>query len=189
MLGVKAAIYARVSTRMQEEGGTIETQLDRISKDPLVPVKYGPYAEMEQYLDNGVSGRKKPLWERPEGKRLLADAKAGKFNVIIVYKFNRLGRHMIDTEEAIAQLFSYGITIYDVKNQMALDNNTATGKMIRQLMGMMAEFEATNGAEAMRDGLERVASSGKTLYQESPAAQKAYWRIYERRHRDVKENE
>jgi DNA invertase Pin-like site-specific DNA recombinase len=32
------------------------------------------------------------LWERPEGKRLLADAKAGKFNVIIVYKFNRQRR-------------------------------------------------------------------------------------------------
>ena len=62
---MKAVVYARVSTRKQEEGGTIETQLDRISKDPIIPVKYGSYPEMDQYLDNGVSGRKKPLWERP----------------------------------------------------------------------------------------------------------------------------
>jgi DNA invertase Pin-like site-specific DNA recombinase len=64
----------------------------------------------------------------------LTDAKQGKLDVVIVYKFNRLGRNMIDTEQAISELFSYGVTVYDAKNQMVLDNTSATGKLIRQMM-------------------------------------------------------
>jgi DNA invertase Pin-like site-specific DNA recombinase len=62
---MKAVIYARVSTRIQEEAGSIETQLVRIAKDPIVAARFGAYEDMEQYLDNGVSGRRRPLWDRP----------------------------------------------------------------------------------------------------------------------------
>ena len=160
---MKAVIYARVSSRRQAEAGTIETQLDAIYKDHMVAVRFGPPREMEQYLDNGVSGRLRPLWERPNGKQLLADAKDGKFDVVIVYKFSRIGRKAADTEIAIDELLSYGVSIYDVKNQLLMDNTSAAGKMVRQMMGIAAEFEVNNDIETMRDGLIRLASAGKPL--------------------------
>jgi site-specific DNA recombinase len=160
---MKAVIYARVSTRIQEEAGSIETQLVRIAKDPIVAARFGAYEDMEQYLDNGVSGRRRPLWDRLAGKRLLADAKAGKLDVVIVYKFGRLGRKATDTEQAIEELLSYGVIIYDVMQQITFDNSSAAGKFLRQVLGIAAEFEVNNDAESMRDGMERLASQGKLM--------------------------
>jgi site-specific DNA recombinase len=97
------------------------------------------------------------------GKRLLADAKAGKLDVVIVYKFGRLGRKATDTEQAIEELLSYGVIIYDVKQQITFDNSSAAGKFLRQVLGIAAEFEVNNDAESMRDGMERLASQGKLM--------------------------
>jgi site-specific DNA recombinase len=161
----RAVIYARVSSKKQEECRTIQTQLDFITHDPVVGVRFDLLPPDRWYLDDGVSGSKKPLWERKAGKRLLAEAKSKErdFDVVLAYKFNRLGRKMVDTEQAITELLGDGLTIYDCKNQMNIDNRTATGVMVRQMMGIMAEFEVRNDAEAMRDGQERKARAGKLM--------------------------
>jgi DNA invertase Pin-like site-specific DNA recombinase len=160
---MRAVIYARVSTSRQEEAGTIETQLDYILHDPVVAARFELLTD--KYLDNGVSGHSKPLWERPQGKRLLADAKAvgREFDAIVVYKFNRLGRKMIDTEQAIKEITDCGVLIYDVKNHLGIDNKTATGILIRQMMGIVAEFERNNDVETIRDGMERLAREKRWL--------------------------
>jgi DNA invertase Pin-like site-specific DNA recombinase len=162
---LRAVIYGRNSTRRQEEAGTIETQVDFITNDPLVGARFGLLPRESWYLDTATSGSKKPLWERKHGKRLLTASKDSEreFDVIIVYKFNRLGRKAHDTEQAIEELLSRGVIIYDAKNQMFIDNNSATSKMIRQMLAIMSEFEASNDAEAMRDGQERIARAGKML--------------------------
>jgi site-specific DNA recombinase len=180
-------IYGRVSTNKQEEARTIKTQLDYILHDPVVTAQFGEIPDKEallsyialsdeeasrtkppesqyHYLDDGVSGYRKPLWERPAGKRLLARARAGELEgvTVLVYKLNRLGRKMIETEQAIDELLSYGVGVYDCKAHMKMDN-TPMGKLMRQMMGIFAEFERNNTVDNLRDGLEREARAGTLL--------------------------
>lgn len=160
---MKPAIYARVSTTQQEEDGSIETQLDYIFHDAAVRAKYGNPEGMPQYLDDGVSGRRKPLWDRPAGKQLMADAKAGNIDVVITYKYNRLGRKAIDTEQAIDELLTLGVIVYDAKTGTLFDNNDAASRVFRQMLGILAEYEVNNDTEAMRDGMERKARAGALM--------------------------
>ncbi len=85
---MKSAIYMRVSSsEEQRERQTIEIQRDFAKK----------YCELHEipvanyFADDGCSGTI-PLGERPEGRRLLDDAKEHAFDTVLIYKLDRLGR-------------------------------------------------------------------------------------------------
>src|SRR5215218_6841983 len=85
----RVALYLRVSSEEQRDRETIEIQREfleqycRLYRLEIVDV----------YADDGVSGTI-PLHERPEGRRLLEDAKEGKFSTVLVYRLDRLGRSL-----------------------------------------------------------------------------------------------
>ena len=82
-----AAIYARVSTEDQAERQTVKAQLDFLRRfHDLHQITIA-----SEYIDDGISGTV-PLDERPEGRRLLDDARAGRFGAVLVYRLDRLGR-------------------------------------------------------------------------------------------------
>lgn len=62
------------------------------------------------YLDNGVLGTI-PLEERTEGRRLLEAARAGKFDTVLVYKLDRLGRTLLIIVEAHDKLAEVGVAL------------------------------------------------------------------------------
>src|SRR5829696_3698634 len=80
-------LYLRVSTEEQRERQSIGTQREfglrycELHDEHLV----------DQYPDDGVSGTI-PLDQRTEGARLLADARAGRFDIVLIYRLDRLGR-------------------------------------------------------------------------------------------------
>src|ERR1035438_9064568 len=81
------AIYARVSTEEQRERQSIDTQREfgqRFCQLHTLPV-------FRVYSDDGVSGTV-PLDRRPEGGQILSDARLGKFDQLLVYRLDRLGR-------------------------------------------------------------------------------------------------
>src|SRR5918998_5506987 len=83
----RVALYLRVSSEEQRDRETIEIQREFLEQ-------YRNLYELEAsdvYGDDGVSGTI-PLHERPEGRRLLADAKEGKFQTVLVKKLDRLGQ-------------------------------------------------------------------------------------------------
>ena len=88
----KVAFYARVSSEEQRENQTIQTQLETSKKwlelQELTGRSYGVH---EYYQDDGVSGTI-ALADRPAGAKLLEDAVAGLFTMVLVYKIDRLGR-------------------------------------------------------------------------------------------------
>src|SRR4051812_17470024 len=84
----RAALYLRVSTDEQQERGTISLQ-----REALHRFASGRYDVVKSYEDDGVSGAY-PLQERPAGRNLLADARAGRFDTILIYKLDRLGRSL-----------------------------------------------------------------------------------------------
>jgi len=82
------AAYPRVSTDEQRERATIETQRVEIAKYATaqgIPL-------LDEYPDDGWSGRKLTIGQRPAGARLLADAAKGLFDTVVVYRVDRIGR-------------------------------------------------------------------------------------------------
>jgi site-specific DNA recombinase len=103
----RVATYERVSSEDQRERETIKTQTDEIAR--LLAGQPGVVL-VGRYVDDGVSGTT-PLAERPDGRRLLADAEAGHFDEVWVYKFDRLGRDTPD-QTAIGRWFKrHGIRL------------------------------------------------------------------------------
>src|SRR5215813_4847621 len=83
----RVALYLRVSTDEQAQRDTIEAQRYFF----VNYVKTYNLQVADRYEDDGVSGAL-PLDQRPEGRRLLEDATAGRFTSVVVYKVDRLGR-------------------------------------------------------------------------------------------------
>ncbi len=102
----RVALYLRVSSEEQREAGTIQTQhefLERLAAERGFEI-------VEVYADEGVSG-KFHLHERPEGLRLLEEARTGKFDTVLVYKLDRLARSQLGILDAADRLERLGVAL------------------------------------------------------------------------------
>ena len=119
---MRVAIYARVSSEDQAERGTIENQIEFAAK----------YCDLHQleiidwYKDDGVTGTI-PLEQRPEGRRLLEDAQAGRFELLLMYRLDRLGRSARIILNAVYDLEQYGIKIQGYSTVKVADYLNALG--------------------------------------------------------------
>ena len=140
----RTAIYLRVSTDQQSrEGDSIPAQRDALKKyidehDDLI------FAG--EYLDDGVSGTK---LDRDELQRLLEDVKAGKIDLILVVKLDRWFRsirHYINTQELLDK---YNVGWTAIWEQI-YDSTTPQGRLIINQMMSIAQFEAENTGQRIR---------------------------------------
>ncbi|HZJ02259.1 MAG TPA: recombinase family protein [Thermoleophilia bacterium] len=107
----RVATYERTSSEDQTRRETIKSQSEEIART----LDTNPDVELVgRYVDDGVSG-KTPMAQRPEGSRLLADARQGLFDEVWVYKIDRLGRGWIDPGIVWEHLESYGVRIFSVR--------------------------------------------------------------------------
>src|SRR5262245_14330322 len=96
---LRAVLYARVSSEEQARRESIQTQIDFAKQQcdhegiPLIRI----------YEDEGISGTV-PFEDRPDGKCLLTDARKGDFDVVLVYKVDRLGRLNVVSHVALHHL-------------------------------------------------------------------------------------
>jgi len=81
----------------------------------------------------------KPLGERPEGRRLLAAAAAGEFNVVVFLRLDRLGRNARDILNGMHSLDEFGAACVFVEDN--IDTSTNAGKLLRTTLAGVAEFE------------------------------------------------
>jgi site-specific DNA recombinase len=152
----RIAHYLRVSSEEQRDRDTIEIQdkfLDEYCRLYELEVA-------EIYADDGVSGTV-PLYERPAGRRLLADAKAGKFDAVLVYKLDRLGRTLLVIVDAHDRLVEAGISLRSAREP--IDTSTAPGRLIFQMLASFAEYDRENIGERTRAGLHRAFRAGKYM--------------------------
>src|ERR1043166_6217732 len=83
----RCAIYCRVSTVDQAEAGTIEIQREKCLKF----ADFRGFDVTKVYADDGITGTR-PVNDRPDGGDLLAAARRKEFDVLVVYRLDRLGR-------------------------------------------------------------------------------------------------
>lgn len=159
----RAAFYKRVSSDEQEERGTIASQGDYLAEryraDFRIDAPLGVRMEyVGEYADDGWSGAI-PLRDRPAGRRLLEDAAAGKFDVVIVYKVDRLGRRARVLIEAHDELEAHGVAITSATEPFDTRPGPQQhiGRFVFQLLASIAELDRATIAMNTMNGKQRVA--------------------------------
>jgi len=141
---IRVVTYARVSTTEQaSEGTSLTFQQAQLT----AYCQLQDWTIINRYVDGGYSGGD---GDRPGLERLLTDAKIGLFDKMVVYKLDRLARNLrllLDVEQ---KLRGYEIGLISMKE--SVDTSTATGKMVFQLFGMVAEWERSAIVERTRNG-------------------------------------
>src|SRR5712671_5995967 len=151
-----SAVYLRVSTDEQRERQTIETQREFAEKYCALH----SLSVFRVYSDDGVSGTV-PLERRPEGSQILADARLGRFDQLLVYRLDRLGRDTRLILNAVAEFEKLGVRVRSMTEEF--DTATSTGRLMLTMLSGFASHERDVIRERSVAGTNRVAESGAWL--------------------------
>ena len=146
---MKAAIYARVSTLDQEP----ENQLQELRR--YVDVRGWA---MREYVDKGVSGAKD---RRPALDHVIRDAKRRRFDVLVCWRLDRLGRNLRHLITLLDELQILGVAFVSLAE--GIDATSAAGRLQMHILGAIAEFERARIAERVTAGLARARRQGTRL--------------------------
>jgi DNA invertase Pin-like site-specific DNA recombinase len=148
---MRAAIYARVSTAYNGQDPRVQTR----EMQEFCERRGWTLAE---YVDIGISGTKE---KRPALDRLMADAHKRRFDVVVVWKFDRFARSVSHLLRALETFQALGIEFVSLSEQM--DTSTPTGKMVFTVLGAVAELERSLIVERVKAGLRNARAKGKRL--------------------------
>ena len=148
----RAALYVRVCTDRQ----TVENQIAALGK---VAAARG-WQIVETFSDAGISGAKGRS-QRPGLDALLAQAQRGRFDVVMAWAIDRLGRFLVDLLQTIEGLRACGVDLY--LDQQSIDTTTPAGKLMLQMCGAFAEFERSMLQARIAAGLRRALANGTKL--------------------------
>src|SRR5262249_35185649 len=115
---------------------------------------------VEVYSDAGISGAKGRNG-RPGLDSMLKDASRRKFDIVMAWAIDRLGRSLSDLLDTIQRLEAGDVDLY--LDQQAMDTTTPMGKLVFQLTGAFAEFERTMIRQRIKAGLKRAIAQGVKL--------------------------
>jgi DNA invertase Pin-like site-specific DNA recombinase len=157
----RAALYLRVST----DGQTADNQ--RLALEAVCEQR--GWQVVQVYSDNGVSGAKGRN-QRPGLDTLLKDASRGRFDMVMTWALDRLGRSLLDLLDTLGELEAAGVAL--ILHQQAIDTTTPAGRMFFQVTGAFAEFERAMIRSRVRAGLERAKARGVRLGRPMTGAKK-----------------
>jgi DNA invertase Pin-like site-specific DNA recombinase len=148
----RVALYTRVSTDSQ----TTENQERELRE---IAARSG-WQIVEVYRDHAISGAK-GRDQRPAFDALCKDATRRKFDMVMAWSVDRLGRSLQDLVAFLSELHAAGVDLF--LHQQGIDTATPAGKAMFQMMGVFAEFERAMIRERVNSGLARAKAQGKTL--------------------------
>lgn len=168
----RAAIYARVSSAAQRDSHTIENQLRTL---PAF-VKGQGWELVGTYIDDGRSAKSGQLERREGFAKLLADAEAKKFDVLVVVDVDRLTR-TDDMRERAAILGPFQKNKIDIVTPAGgrLDLQTFLGEFYVTMQALFAAEENRKRAERIKAGKQRAIAEGR-----KPAGPTPYGLKYDR---------
>jgi len=143
------AVYARVSTLDQD----CAPQLDDLRR--FADQRFG---ERHEYVDAGVSGAQR---RRPQLDALMADARRRRFDVVLVWKFDRFARSVKHLVDSLEEFQALGIDF--ISYTEGVDTTTPTGQLLFHIVGAVAQFERDLIAERVRAGIAHARAIGKRI--------------------------
>jgi DNA invertase Pin-like site-specific DNA recombinase len=148
----RAVLYLRVSTTDQTTANQ-ERELREVAER-------AGWEVVQTYKDHGISGAK-GRDNRPAFDALYRDASRRKFDIVMAWSVDRLGRSLQDLVSFLSELHALKVDLF-LKTQ-GIDTTTPGGKALFQMMGVFAEFERSMIQERVRAGLRRAQAEGKQL--------------------------
>ena len=148
----RAVGYSRVSMREQVDGHSLDAQSVNIQNY----CKSKGWNLVEIYTDAGLSAKKDS--HRPSLEKLMQDAEAGSFDIVVVDKIDRFYRHLHGLLTALDQLNKNHVGFVSVQEQ--LDFTSTWGKLTLTVLGMLAEIYIQNLGQETRKGKRQRARKG-----------------------------
>jgi DNA invertase Pin-like site-specific DNA recombinase len=152
---MKVALYLRVSTAGARGRREQTTENQRLELEAAAH-RLG-HEIVEVYEDAGISGAK-GRDRRPAFDRLHKDATRRKFDLVMAWSVDRLGRSLPHLVHFLDHIHASGVGLY--LHQQGLDTTTPSGRAMFQMMGVFAEFERAMIRERTIAGLERARIKG-----------------------------
>ena len=156
---VRCAIYTRVSTEqgLEQDFNSLDAQYDASQAYIRSQAHAGWTLIRSKYDDGGFSGGNT---DRPALQRLLDDVRAGKVDVIVVYKVDRLTRSLADFAKLVELFDQHDVSFVSVTQQF--NTTTSMGRLTLNVLLSFAQFEREVTSERIRDKI--AASKRKGLW-------------------------
>ena len=148
---MRVAIYTRISTDEDHQPFSLEAQEIRLRS--YIASQDG--WELVRIFTDQASGASV---ERPDLQRALREARAGRFDVLLVYRVDRFSRRLRSLVELLDQLDKAGVAFRSATEPF--DTSTPAGRMMVQMLGVFAEFERATIIDRVVAGMERRAARG-----------------------------
>src|ERR1700710_1521922 len=154
---VRCAIYTRVSTEhgLDQEFNSLDAQYDAACAYIKSQAHAGWALIRSRYDDGGFSGGST---DRPALQQMLADVRAHKVNVIVVYKVDRLTRSLADFAKLVELFDAHGVSFVSVTQQF--NTTTSMGRLTLNVLLSFAQFEREVTSERIRDKIAASKRNG-----------------------------
>jgi len=143
----RVALYCRVSTKMERQLDSLSAQMDFQKQDIM---DRPDWEYVDTYTDVG-SGR--CINSRPGFRRLMADCKAGKIDLIYTKSISRIGRNCVDFLVVLRRLKKLGVDVYFKNEGIFLSNESS--ELILSLHAALAQAESEDKSTSIRWGIRK----------------------------------
>lgn len=153
---MKIAIYSRKS-KFTGKGESIENQVEMCEK--YISSHFPDSTHMiSVFEDEGFSGKN---LNRPQFQKMMAEEFSAPFDLIIVYRLDRISRNVGDFSSLIDKLNSYNTSFVSIKEQF--DTSTPMGRAMMNIAAVFAQLERETIAERVKDNMYMLARTGRWL--------------------------
>jgi site-specific DNA recombinase len=149
---VRVATYRRISTDEEMQPHSLEAQAQRLE----AYVQSQEDWRIVRRFEDKASGA---TLERSGLKRAVQEAEAGRFDLLLVYRVDRLARSVRGLAQLLEQLDNAGVAFRSASEPF--DTTSSAGRMMVQMLGVFAEFERATIVDRVIAGMERKASKGE----------------------------
>ena len=150
---IRVAVYARVSTEHEEQINALENQLEWYKHEAK---RHPEWYIVKWYVDEGITGTS--VNKRPEFLKMLCDAKAGLFDLIITREVSRFARNTVDTLQYTRELKAKGIEVFFINDNIrTLDSD---GELRLTIMATLAQDESRKTSTRVKAGQEISMKNG-----------------------------
>ena len=149
---MRIATYTRISTDEDRQPFSLGAQAERLE---AYAASQDGWRIVRRFSDqaSGASLKRDGL------QRALAEASAGVYELLLVYRVDRLSRNVRQLAQLAEHLDRASVSLRSATEPF--DTSSAAGKMMLQMLGVFAEFERTTIVERITAGMERAASQGR----------------------------
>ncbi|SCY62733.1 recombinase family protein [Butyrivibrio sp. INlla14] len=153
----KAAIYARVSTEHEAQISALENQVQYYDE---ILARHPDWELVDRYIDEGITGTS--INKRPSFLKMMADAKAGMFDLIITREVSRFARNTVDTLQQTRILKALGVEVWFTEDNIWTLNDE-DGELRLSIMATLAQNESKKISQRVKAG-QMISFKNGVLY-------------------------